>query len=1241
MSSGWETMSESTISSTTPTSSELSIPSSVLGTPIDERIKRTNDLLKTDTNVVFNAECIKKRSNWSKVNKEHNLVDYTNDPSTLLADIETHSPKLQVLLQKIKSLDDSDMREHGTHFKHLIFTDLKSNSYGVKLIASALIATGMTLGYKADPTSSGKKKFGKIQMLSDVQLEKTKGNNFYLLSSVTVFDQPISVVTKKDILARFNERPNNVHGENVRIMVMDSGFKEGIDLFDIKYIHIFEPPSTAADQKQVIGRGTRTCGQKGLQFHPTMGWPLHVFIYDMVIPSDVRSLMGDVETTFQLYMKAMNLDLRLYAFTGELERATIMGSVDHDLNENIHTFSVSGGIKRKVVIRDDLSPIVIRGDMPIELAFAMAERLVAMPQPQSSGERMNHDDLKKHINENFGQYKWEKAKMENLCTGGDTPRKPPADDSGEKTTGGYVYGGGVKSTGGYVYGGGVKSTGGYVYATGGSAPSCPQSTLAGGLRGAAAPVAATSCPQSTLAGGLRGAAAPVAITLTPTQDFLKHYFVPSNPVKGMLLWHSTGSGKTCSAIAAASNEFEKEGYTILWVTRTTLKNDIWKNMFDQVCHEVIRAKLSANEIAIPSEQPKRMKLLSSSWRIRPMSYKQFSNLVSKRNKLYDTLVKINGYTDPLRKTLIIIDEAHKLYGGGDLSSIERPDMGALQESLMNSYAVSGRNSVRLMLMTATPITTNPMEMIKLINLCKPMGEQMPTDFEDFTNKYLESDSGKFSVIGLKQYLDDTAGYVSYLNREKDARQFSQPVIHQIKVPLAAMDYINAFDKRTVRELVNSDVLKLKDKIENANIEIKGELGDLDVNKFKVLKAECDKYSDEPDMKKACNKIAQKNMRNIVTDAKAEVTRIKDEIKAIRESIKTQKLFKTKNIAEILEKIQARPEEYEKFKEGVYYNMKTKCGKTIRTESELLKEHPDMQSYIYAIRNQDKKEEEMEKMLKLSENSFKLKILELKAMLKTDLNDLERSVVKLVIKDTRKKAKSVKRQNIKVFGEQVIIVNKTLKIINKNKKKQIRSLKTEFKEQLKNEKIEKREIDKAEKQLNKQLRKQDDYVDEIKHGVLKDLVTKYRTSMKDQLVEAKENIEKKSAAKQEKKDQKAAANKTKKLQKDVEKQEKKADKEAMNKTKKLQKETDKQEKKADKEAMNKTKKLQKDTEKQDKKDQNEAANKMKKQEKKDQNEAAKQEKKDQKDTAKQEKKDAATRKKLEQQEKKSQNKTRKN
>jgi hypothetical protein len=1158
----WETMTESTFSSNASSSSssltsvpyassvELSIPSSSSSsvdaiTPIDTRIQRTKDTIATETTVVFNAECVKKRANWSKVKKEHNLVDYPGDPVVLLADIETHSPKLNVLLRKIKALDEDDMREHGTKFKHMIFTDMKSSSYGVKIIASALITSGMVLGYTAEPTDRGKKQYSKIQMLPDDMLRKTKGSNFYMLSSTAVFDQPISVPMKKDILARFNARPENIHGENARFIVMDSGFKEGIDLFDIKYIHIFEPQSTAADQKQVIGRGTRTCGQKGLKFVPNVGWPLHVFVYDIIIPDELKGLMGNAETTFQLYMKSLNLDLRLYSFTGELERATIQGSVDFDLNENIHNAGAAAprtsptGGARNVSIRD-VSPIVVMPNL-----------------------RMGYDELRKRIREHFGQYKWDKVKMENLCDAGvAAPRTPPT----------------------------AEVTGGYVYTGAAANREYDKLHLVGGVRGAEPPQ-----------GG-----AP-ALTLTPTQNFLKHYFIPSNPVKGMLLWHSTGSGKTCSAIAAASNEFEKEGYTILWVTRTTLKNDIWKNMFDQVCHEVIRTKLSANEIAMPSEQPKRMKLLSQSWRIRPMSYKQFSNLVSKQNQLYDTLIKINGTADPLRKTLIIIDEAHKLYGSGDLSTIEQPDMKALHASLLNSYAVSGRESVRLLLMTATPITTNPMEMIQLLNLCKPIGEQMPVDFGDFTGKYLDIDTGKFSVPGTKQYLDDIAGYVSYLNREKDARQFSQPILHQIRVPLVKMNDVNTFDKRAVRELVNSDIMKLKDKIETTNQELMGELGDLDANKFKVLRKECDSYAS----KTKCNKIAQKNMRKIAQEARDEVKRMKAQIKQMRESISLHKLFKKENLVKIAAKIESSPEEYEKFKEGTYYNLKTKCGKTIRTESELLKEHPELESFIRADQAQVLKIEEMENMLKISEEGFKNRIKQLKQMLKTDLRDIERNVVKLVIKDTQKEAAKTKRLNQKTFGEQVIIVNKTKKMIGKQRKKRIGSLTRDLKEQLKDERMEKKEIEKGEKALRKQLRKQDDYTDDIRNGILTDLVDKYKGIMKEQLAEERE----KEQAKEVKKSQKAAEKHTRKLQKETERENKKSQKAAEKHTRKLQKETERENKKSQKAAEKQTKKLQKETERENKKQQKETE----KQTKKLQKEMEKQTKKLQKEEARKTKK----------------------
>ncbi len=488
-------------------------------------------------------------------------------------------------------------------------------------------------------------------------------------------------------------------------------------------------------------------------------------------------------------------------------------------------------------------------------------------------------------------------------------------------------------------------------------------------------------------------------------------------------------------------------------------------------------------------------------------------------------------------------------------------------------------------MTATPITTNPMEMVQLINLCKPTREQMPVDFDDFSNKYLDVDSGKFSELGLKQYLDDIAGYVSYLNREKDARQFAQPIIHQVRVPLVNTNDIKMFDKRATRELVNTDILKLKDTIEINNEKLLYELNDLDINKFKVLRKECDSFSS----KAICNRIAQQNMRKIVKEAQEEVRRIKADITRTRESIRMHKIFKQENLIKIANKIEANPEDYEKFKQGTYYNMKTKCGKTIRTETELLREHPDLEAFVRADTAQTYKIKEMERMLKISETSFKSKIQELKQMLKTNLSDLERSVVKLVIKDTQRRALTAKRYNQKTFIEQVNRVNKTRKSIEKQRKKRIGSLKRELKEQLKDEKMERTELLRAEKSLRKHLRKQDDYTEEIKNGILVNLIDKYKDIMKEQLVEERN----KENEKLEKKHQKEEAKKTKQLQKEQEKITKLQQKEEANKTKKLQREQDKLIKLQQKEEANKTKKLQKEQDKLIKLQQKKEARKTKK------------------------------------------------
>ena len=64
----------------------------------------------------------------------------------------------------------------------------------------------------------------------------------------------------------------------------------------------------------------------------------------------------------------------------------------------------------------------------------------------------------------------------------------------------------------------------------------------------------------------------------------------------MLLWHSVGTGKTATAIATASTSFDPD-YTILWVTRSSLKSDIWKNMYENVAHSGFQKRmLEGNEI---------------------------------------------------------------------------------------------------------------------------------------------------------------------------------------------------------------------------------------------------------------------------------------------------------------------------------------------------------------------------------------------------------------------------------------------------------------------------------------------------------------------------------------------------------------------------------------------------------------------------------------------------------------------
>ena len=543
------------------------------------------------------------------------------------------------------------------------------------------------------------------------------------------------------------------------------------------------------------------------------------------------------------------------------------------------------------------------------------------------------------------------------------------------------------------------------------------------------------------------------VNLSPSQDFIKHYFTPNNPLKGILLNWSVGTGKTCAAITTATSSFESNDYTILWVTRTTLKNDIWKNMFDQICSNKIKQLLLQGK-TIPTDHSSRMRLLSKSWSIRPMSYRQFSNLVSKQNDMYKSLVLKNGNIDPLYKTLIIIDEAHKLYGDNNLSSLERPNMVALEQALMNSYAISGKESARLILMTATPITKDPMEVIKLINLCKEPSEQLPHTFDEFSYKYLDKD-GYFTNDGKTQYLDDIAGFISYLNREKDARQFSQPIIRDILIPIVNKTnskLIYKFDKPESNNSKDNKIKELESTIEQYSKTLNKCEG-INKNQYSYLLDRCNTFKGNE--KKQCINIINQEIKDIVYKAKEYINKIKNKIKDIKDEIKHIKLLNNEQLKNIRENIQTYNNQYQKFKETLYNNLKNICRKKIKDLTDInnfINDLPEIIEINKNINNTD----EMMKDIELDYNNkviiFKNKILKMKELF---INS------ELPLNKKTKLRNTIAKENVTINNEikngkyklnnNILNLKKTRKNYEKEKKTMITTIRKTLKEKLKKEK----------------------------------------------------------------------------------------------------------------------------------------------------------------------------------------------
>jgi len=947
------------------------------------------------------ADCIRTVANWSVADKAFVYDRPTFDKEKMLQTIPIASPKMDALFRKIKELDDQDMATDGVKYKHMVFTDIKSAPYGAKLLAAAFQAHDYTPSYD------------RSFQLDENKLRRSSSNNFALLCSSPLYGKPIGVKFRRKLLDLFNKRPDNVNGELIRFIILDQGFKEGIDLFDIKYLHLFEPLLSQADEKQAIGRGTRLCGQKGLHFDPQRGWPLHVFRYEVSIPERLQTPYNDSSRMFELFLRESGIDTRKLVFANTLEEICIFGAVDYELTKNVHRFSIhehdspsSRGMRSLLGL--------ISGGVRKKKKRDLAKR-VNVPRGAKTFLQM-----REFIKERFGKYTWPRPTLENKCETHGGSRiiafnetqnfvrmyfQPNSAYKGlmlwhsvgtgkcfKKDTPILMYDGSIKMVQDVCVGDQVmgddsqprnvlslgrgeddmyivkQGTGADDYTVNSEHILClkdenddvleitirdylqlsdEEKAKYSGYRvavdfssqkvdqypfnvGALDDVIPTEYyindaeKRTQLLDGLlhRYGLRPIVTDDANVQKLIKflarslgytvhdengelyidfedtslkteitvehvgkgdYYGFTVDGNNRFLLGDYTVTHNTCSAVATTTTSWERHGYNILWITRHTLKPDIWKNMYKDVCSLVIRDRMRKGEV--PDDAIKKpMRYVSKNW-LPPISYKQFSNMLAGKNDLYHEMVRRNGSDDILKKTFIIIDEAHKLFAT-DVPAAEKADVSLIYKSILDSYDKSGKDSARVLLMTATPYTTDPMHMVRLLNLMRPRDHHIPEDFPSFANTYLNS-SGKFTSEGTSRFLDDIAGYISYLNREKDARQFAYPVFENIVVPMSESDRLQTQQRIDALEKdindTTANVSEGKDAVKKAKQRVKTDKAQ--------LTEEC-KALPTPKQRKECKDEVKVRMdafeRQLLTELQDRIATDDERIKSFKTDVKELK-----------------------------------------------------------------------------------------------------------------------------------------------------------------------------------------------------------------------------------------------------------------------------------------------------------------------------------------------------------------
>lgn len=260
--------------------------------------------------------------------------------------------------------------------------------------------------------------------------------------------------------------------------------------------------------------------------------------------------------------------------------------------------------------------------------------------------------------------------------------------------------------------------------------------------------------------------------LTQSQKFIKNFMSPLTPYNGILLFHSVGVGKTCTAISIAEQYHQLYKKPILVILSQTLIENFKKQIFDITKYDIVT---NQSNLCTGTTYPD---MVYDKMLMKPdVLDKTISKIINRNYKFigYKKLVSIFNQTmEKVKKQekdvskhddafyakikeyfsdrMIIIDEAHNLRNSSE--------KGTKQTAQTFWQLLKYTENVKLVLLTATPMFNSATEIAWLLNLLLTNDKRPNIKVSDIFDK-----NGNLTNQGTMRLKATARGYVSYMRGE--------------------------------------------------------------------------------------------------------------------------------------------------------------------------------------------------------------------------------------------------------------------------------------------------------------------------------------------------------------------------------------------------------------------------------------------------------------------------------------------